>query len=59
VSRVACVWRRMTSRHAFPIIPRPFTPWENRAMPSEITMPQLSDTMTEGTLIRWMKKEGE
>ena len=28
-------------------------------MPVEITMPQLSDTMTEGTLIKWHKKEGE
>lgn len=28
-------------------------------MPVEITMPQLSDTMTEGTLIKWLKKEGE
>src|SRR3954470_10630052 len=28
-------------------------------MPSEITMPQLSDTMTEGTVIKWHKKEGE
>src|SRR5438105_3964768 len=28
-------------------------------MPSEITMPQLSDTMTEGTVIKWNKKEGE
>jgi dihydrolipoamide dehydrogenase len=28
-------------------------------MPSEITMPQLSDTMTEGTLIKWLKKEGD
>ena len=28
-------------------------------MPVELTMPQLSDTMTEGTLVRWMKKEGE
>jgi pyruvate dehydrogenase E2 component (dihydrolipoamide acetyltransferase) len=28
-------------------------------MPSEITMPQLSDTMTEGTLVKWKKKEGE
>lgn len=28
-------------------------------MPSEITMPQLSDTMTEGTLIKWMVKEGD
>jgi dihydrolipoamide dehydrogenase len=28
-------------------------------MPSEITMPQLSDTMTEGTLIKWNKKEGD
>ena len=28
-------------------------------MPAEITMPQLSDTMTEGTLIRWHKREGD
>ncbi len=28
-------------------------------MPIEITMPQLSDTMTEGTLIKWLKKEGD
>ena len=28
-------------------------------MPFEITMPQLSDTMTEGTLVKWLKKEGD
>ena len=28
-------------------------------MPVEIRMPQQSDTMTEGTLVRWLKKEGE
>ncbi len=28
-------------------------------MPVEITMPQLSDTMAEGTLIKWHKKEGD
>src|SRR5436190_10946947 len=28
-------------------------------MPVEITMPQLSDTMTEGTVVKWRKKEGE
>ncbi|HMO27649.1 MAG TPA: E3 binding domain-containing protein, partial [Tepidisphaeraceae bacterium] len=28
-------------------------------MPTEITMPQLSDTMTEGTLVKWLKKEGD
>ena len=28
-------------------------------MSAEITMPQLSDTMTEGTLVKWRKKEGE
>src|SRR5277367_4999883 len=28
-------------------------------MPSEITMPQLSDTMTEGTVVKWRKKEGD
>src|ERR1051326_6619170 len=28
-------------------------------MPAEITMPQLSDTMSEGTLVKWNKKEGD
>jgi pyruvate dehydrogenase E2 component (dihydrolipoamide acetyltransferase) len=28
-------------------------------MPYEITMPQLSDTMTEGVLVKWNKKEGD
>ena len=28
-------------------------------MPVEITMPQLSDTMSEGTLVKWLKKEGD
>jgi pyruvate dehydrogenase E2 component (dihydrolipoamide acetyltransferase) len=28
-------------------------------MPAEITMPQLSDTMSEGTVVKWLKKEGE
>src|SRR5688572_11991794 len=28
-------------------------------MPSEITMPQLSDTMTEGVVVKWNKKEGD
>ncbi|MGA2500605.1 MAG: dihydrolipoamide acetyltransferase family protein [Tepidisphaeraceae bacterium] len=28
-------------------------------MPIEITMPQLSDTMTEGTLVKWVRKEGD
>ena len=28
-------------------------------MPSEITMPQLSDTMAEGTVVKWRKQEGE
>lgn len=28
-------------------------------MPTEITMPQLSDTMTEGTIVKWLKKEGD
>src|SRR5688572_23784792 len=29
------------------------------SMPAEILMPQQSDTMTEGTVVRWLKKEGE
>src|SRR5262245_26617101 len=28
-------------------------------MPIEITMPKLSDTMEEGTILRWYKHEGE
>ncbi|MDB5325144.1 MAG: pyruvate dehydrogenase complex dihydrolipoamide acetyltransferase [Phycisphaerales bacterium] len=28
-------------------------------MPADITMPQLSDTMTEGTLVKWLVKEGD
>lgn len=28
-------------------------------MASELEMPKLSDTMTEGTILRWLKKEGE
>ncbi len=28
-------------------------------MPIEITMPKLSDTMTDGTLVKWLKKENE
>lgn len=28
-------------------------------MPAEITMPQLSDTMTEGTIVKWNKAEGD
>jgi pyruvate dehydrogenase E2 component (dihydrolipoamide acetyltransferase) len=28
-------------------------------MPVEINMPQLSDTMTEGTVVKWRKQEGE
>ena len=28
-------------------------------MPAEITMPQLSDTMTEGTIVKWVKKKGD
>src|SRR5687768_16568110 len=28
-------------------------------MPTNITMPQLSDTMEEGTVVKWHKKEGD
>jgi dihydrolipoamide dehydrogenase len=28
-------------------------------MPAEVTMPQLSDTMTEGTVVKWHKREGD
>lgn len=28
-------------------------------MASELEMPKLSDTMEEGTILRWLKKEGD
>ena len=28
-------------------------------MPTYIEMPKLSDTMTEGTLVKWLKSEGD
>src|SRR5579863_2408586 len=28
-------------------------------MAAEFTMPQMSDTMTEGTVVKWRKKEGD
>ncbi|HET6248843.1 MAG TPA: dihydrolipoyl dehydrogenase [Tepidisphaeraceae bacterium] len=28
-------------------------------MPAQITMPQLTDTMTDGVLVKWLKKEGD
>lgn len=28
-------------------------------MPINLEMPKLSDTMTEGTVVRWLKKEGD
>src|SRR4051794_3564520 len=31
----------------------------SKTMPTEITMPQQSDTMTEGTLVKWLKREGD
>ncbi|MEN8679901.1 MAG: pyruvate dehydrogenase complex dihydrolipoamide acetyltransferase, partial [Akkermansiaceae bacterium] len=31
----------------------------SKTMPINIEMPKLSDTMTEGTVVRWLKKEGE
>src|SRR4051812_14063434 len=37
----------------------PFTNRRRTNMPVEITMPQQSDTMTEGTVIKWLKKEGD
>src|SRR6185312_9213611 len=41
--------------------PNPDTraPKPDELMPVEITMPQLSDTMTEGTVVKWLKKEGD
>ncbi|MEX2297683.1 MAG: biotin/lipoyl-containing protein, partial [Dongiaceae bacterium] len=32
---------------------------EERTMPQKILMPALSPTMTEGKLVKWLKKEGD
>ena len=29
---------------------------KERPMPAELTMPQLSETMSEGTVVKWQKK---
>jgi pyruvate dehydrogenase E2 component (dihydrolipoamide acetyltransferase) len=47
---------RICIRSAFRV---PRSAFPEFAMPSEITMPQLSDTMSEGTVVKWLKKEGE
>src|SRR5512135_2035066 len=43
------------------ILPDSVSPWQNEVlkMATEITMPKLSDTMEEGTLISWRKSVGE
>src|SRR5215218_5026112 len=41
------------------ILPALLFVWRQIQMAAEITMPQLSDTMTEGTIIKWNKREGE
>src|SRR5512135_2205118 len=43
------------------ILPDSVSPWQNEVlkMATEITMPKLSDTMTEGRLISWKKSVGE
>src|SRR3954463_8844033 len=48
---------RRTLPCPFPLVTCPCL--QRRPMPVEITMPQLSDTMTEGTVVRWLKKEGD
>src|SRR6478735_5589931 len=35
------------------------TDYSGALMPAQITMPQQSDTMTEGTVVKWRKKEGD
>src|SRR5687768_17468835 len=51
--RLAAVLRSHPS--SFSVHPSSF----GASMPVEITMPQLSDTMTEGTVVKWHKKEGD
>src|SRR3954462_7004224 len=48
---------RRTLPCPFPLVTCPCL--QRRPMPVEITMPQLSDTMTEGTVVKWRKKEGD
>src|SRR5436305_11087043 len=48
----------VTTPRTYHIISRPDNP-EIKRMAAEVTMPQLSDTMTEGTVVKWHKKEGD
>jgi dihydrolipoamide dehydrogenase len=50
----------MTNFHPFPIIrPPKVDKLESAFMPAEFLMPQLSDTMTQGIVVKWRKKEGD
>ena len=49
--------KRLEIRQYFPILPP--TPLPINIMSVNIEMPKLSDTMTEGTLIKWHKKIGD
>src|SRR6476661_7741326 len=51
-------WRVSDNARANPYHSSPFKTGES-SMPVEVTMPQLSDTMSEGTVVKWHKKEGD
>src|SRR3954447_21791455 len=36
-----------------------FRAWVRRGWMAELTMPKMGDAMEEGTLLQWLKKEGE
>ena len=42
-----------------PRLPPPSPPKESRDMSVSVSMPQLGESVTEGTVTRWLKKEGE
>src|SRR5437867_8320929 len=48
---------RPTARRGAPSPPR--DNGQDTPMPEEIVMPRLSDTMQEGTIARWLKREGD
>src|SRR4029077_20274113 len=56
--RTASRWRRLRSRPAKTSRRWRDELWEERPMP-DVTMPKLSDTMEEGTILEWKKKDGD
>src|SRR5438552_14514759 len=53
-----CVPHPPVRHPAFPFS-IPHSAFSISSMPYQLTMPQQSDTMTEGTVVKWLRKEGD